>query len=292
MPALARADLEHLLRVRKLDVTLTSARPLVGGGERAVAPTSLPAVDGPLGGGWPRGQVSELVGAVSSGLTWVATLSLAAATRRGELAALVDTTDTFDPPSAASAGFLWPHLLWVRGTALGPVPPGWPATRPGREPDLWQVAVDRAIKAAALVLDAGGFDVVVLDLLGVPPAVVGRLPFTTWRRLQRMVEGCRTACVLLHTRPVGRSAGGVTVRLDPADGVVGRWAGASARARRLEGVQFEVRVTPPIRHAGLAGESDFAAPGPADTAGARAEGRACGEPAECPAARWLDGLRA
>jgi hypothetical protein len=242
MSALARADLEHLLRVRKLDTTLTSAKPLVAGG-CAVAPTSLAAIDGPLGGGWPRGQVSELVGAVSSGLTWVAAMSLAAATRRGELAALIDTTDTFDPPSAATAGFLWPHLLWVRGTALGPAPPCWPATRPGREPDLWQVAVDRAIKAAALVLDAGGFDVVVLDLLGVPPALVGRLPFTTWRRLQRMIEGRRTACVLLHARPVGRSAGGVTVRLDPAGSVAGRWVGASARACRLEGVQFEVRVT-------------------------------------------------
>lgn len=292
MPALARAHLEHLLRVRKLDVTLTSAMPLVGG-ERAVAPTSLEAIDGPLGGGWPRGQVSELVGAVSSGLTWVAAMSLAAATRRGELAALIDTTDTFDPPSAASAGFLWPHFLWVRGAALGPAPPGWPATRPGSEPDLWQVAVDRAIKAAALVLDAGGFEVVVLDLLGVPPAVVGRLPFTTWRRLQRMVEGRRTACVLLHTRPVGRSAGGVTVRLDPVEGAVGRWVGASARARRLEGVQFEVQVTPPpVRRADLAGGSGAATPGPSGTGGAGADGRARGEPADCPAARTLDGLMA
>jgi hypothetical protein len=220
----------------------------------------------------------------------VATLSLAAATRRGELAALIDTTDTFDPPSAASAGFLWPHLLWVRGAALGPAPPGWPATRPGREPDLWQVAVDRAIKAAALVLDAGGFDVVVLDLLGVPPAVVGRLPFTTWRRLQRMVEGRRTACVLLHTRPVGRSAGGVTVRLDPAEGEVGRWVGASARARRLAGVRFEVRVAPPVRRAGVGTRADTPAPDLPGLGGAATDGGARGEPADGPVARSRDGL--
>ena len=56
-----------------------------------------------LGGGWRRGEVSELVGARSSGRTSVLLATLAAATARGEVVALVDALDRFDPASAAAA---------------------------------------------------------------------------------------------------------------------------------------------------------------------------------------------
>ena len=56
----ARAEIESLLRARKLDVTLTSAAPLTHG-VRAVAPTGMPALDTALGGGLPRGHLSEIV---------------------------------------------------------------------------------------------------------------------------------------------------------------------------------------------------------------------------------------
>ena len=52
-----------------------------------------------LAGGLPRGQVSEVVGPASSGRTSVAWAALAAASRRGESIALIDTCDRFDPPT-------------------------------------------------------------------------------------------------------------------------------------------------------------------------------------------------
>jgi hypothetical protein len=39
------------------------------------------------------------------------------------------------------------------------------------------------------------------------------LPFTTWLRLQRLVEGSQTACVLIGSEPMGRSSAGLTMRL-------------------------------------------------------------------------------
>jgi hypothetical protein len=81
----------------------------------------------------------------------------------------------------------------------------------------WERAVDRAIKALNLVLQAGGFGLVALDLAEVPAAVVRRLPFTIWLRLQRVIEGSETACVLLGAEPVARSAGGVTIALRSRD---------------------------------------------------------------------------
>ena len=73
--------------------------------------------------------------------------------------------------------------------------------------------IDRALKALNLVLQAGGFGVVAIDLADVPPAALRQIPFTTWLRVQRAIEGSDTACVLLTSEPLARSAGGLTVSL-------------------------------------------------------------------------------
>src|SRR5688572_33342689 len=102
---LARADLEALLRDRKLDRTLTTAVPGLPGpacgttDEYAVAPTGITALDAQLGGGFPRGQISEVVGARSTGRASVALQMLAAATARHEIVALVDVLDMLDVAS-------------------------------------------------------------------------------------------------------------------------------------------------------------------------------------------------
>ena len=81
----------------------------------AVAPSGVTALDARLGGGFPRGQLSELVGPRSSGRTSLLLQMLAAATARGELVALVDALDMLDVESAAAAGVDLDRLLWIRG---------------------------------------------------------------------------------------------------------------------------------------------------------------------------------
>ena len=220
MAAIARAtrlDLETLLRARKLDNTLASPQPapdLLP--ERLVIPTGVAALDERLHGGVPRGQLSEIVGPRSSGRASLLVAMLAGATTRGEIAALVDPLDMFDVASAQACGVELGRLLWIRGQGPGPA--------------RLEAAVERAIKALNLVLQACGFSLVALDLAEVPPAVVRRLPFTTWLRLQRVIEGSETVCVLLAAEPVARSAGGVTIALHPSGqgpGVRGQRAVAS-----------------------------------------------------------------
>src|SRR4051795_11163499 len=112
----ALAHLESLLRDRKLDVTLTtSALWKQRGDERAAI--GVPALDMPLSGGLPRGQLSEIVGARSAGRTTVLCHALAASAARGEAVALVDPSDRSDPGSASSLGLDVRSLLWVRGAA-------------------------------------------------------------------------------------------------------------------------------------------------------------------------------
>jgi recombination protein RecA len=221
-PATARTALVSLLRDRKLDTTLTTALPLEWTGADACAPTGLPPLDAHLRGGVPRGQVSEIVGPRSSGRTSVLRALMVEATRRGELVALIDTLDRFDPASAAAAGVDLARVLWVRGqdvplTQLA-LAPGWEPSRPrsGRTRDsVVARALDRAIKAVNLVLQSGGFGLVALDIADVPLDVLRELPFNTWMRLQRVVDASETACVLVADVPSARSTKGVSIRLQP-----------------------------------------------------------------------------
>ena len=204
--ALARADLESLLRARQLDRTLTTALPSIDPrDEQALAPSKVSALDARLGGGFPRGQLSELVGPRSSGRTSLLLQMMAAATARGELVALVDALDMLDVESAAAAGIDLDRLLWIRGHVV---------TNQGLCRELNQRAIEQAIRAFTLVLQAGNFGLVVFDVAEAPADAVRRLPFTTWLRLQRMVEGSQTACLLIGSQPMARSSAGLTSGAD------------------------------------------------------------------------------
>jgi hypothetical protein len=199
MASLARADLESLLHTKKLDRTLTHGpRPGL-----EYASTGHAALDARLHGGVPRGQVSELIGPRSSGRTSLLFQMLAAATRRGELVALVDALDMFDVESAVDAGIDLNRVLWIRGFVV---------PNPGLCRDLNQRALVQAIRAFTLVLQAGQFGLVAFDAGEAPADTIRRLPFTTWLRVQRMVEGTQTACLLVGSDRMARSPAGLTLQ--------------------------------------------------------------------------------
>jgi RecA DNA recombination protein len=230
---LARADLESLLRARKLDRTLTTSLPSAASPDELVAPadiaaaTDLSPFDARLGGGFPRGHLSELVGQRSSGRTSVLLQALAAATARGELVALIDALDMLDVASASAAGIDLDRFLWIRGHMV---------TNPGMCRDINQRALEQAVKALTLVLQAGNFGIVVLDVAEAPKDAIRRLPFTTWLRLQRIIEGSQTACLLVGTDPMARSSAGLTVRLSAAP------VRLRADNRLLAGLDLDVQV--------------------------------------------------
>ena len=128
----------------------------------------------------------------------------AAATGRGELVALVDALDMFDVESASAAGVDLDRLLWIRGHVV---------SNPGLCRDINQRALEQAIRAFTLVLQAGNFGLVIFDAAEAPAEAIRRLPFTTWLRLQRMVEGSQTMCLLVGGEPMARSSAGLTLRL-------------------------------------------------------------------------------
>jgi recombination protein RecA len=225
--SLARADLESLLRTRRLDCTLTTT--LAELPEIAVASTGVAALDALLAGGLPRGHLSEVVGPRSSGRTSLTLQMLASATARGELVALVDALDMLDVESAVSAGIDLERLLWVRGHVVA---------NPGMCRDMNQRALEQAIRALGLILQAGNFGLVVLDVAEAPGDALRRLPFTTWLRLQRMVEGSQTTCLLVGGETMARSSAGLTLRAGIRDWGLGIRFGQ----RLFEGLNIQTRV--------------------------------------------------
>jgi hypothetical protein len=125
-----------------------------------------------LRGGLPRGVVTELVGAGSSGKTSLA-YALTASVTTDSFAAWIDLPDAFDPEHAGAAGICLGHVLWIRP----------------REPRT-------ALRAAEQVADAGGFPLVLIDL-DAPSAPPLRLPAGCWLRLARAAERGRSAVVIL-----------------------------------------------------------------------------------------------
>jgi hypothetical protein len=222
MTRVARAELESLLRARKLDVTLTSS-PGRGATDIAgepIAATGVLALDAALGGGLRRGHLSEIIGARTTGRTTLVCHICAAAAARGEIVAIIDAYDRLDPVSAAAAGVDLSRVLWIRDR--GDVP--------------------RALKAMNLVLQAGGFGSVVLDLADASRPALRQIPMTTWMRLSRVIEGSQTVALLVGAEHLARSPGGVTITLGAADAAGVRWSGEGDRARLLDRIDLRPRV--------------------------------------------------
>jgi hypothetical protein len=222
-PAERKRALEDLLRARRLQA---DAPPLRGEDLRArPLATGVDEVDALVGGGFPRGALSEVHGPASSGRTGVLLGLLAQATRRGALAALVDPLDRLDPASAAAAGVDLARLLWLRGPRVA-----------SEEPSPRALA--DATAAVATLASSGIFDVVALDLAGAARER-RRLPAATWLRLQHLVEDTATAVVLVAEEHVACGPGGATLALEPT---APRWSGPSGPARLLGALAARARA--------------------------------------------------
>jgi hypothetical protein len=169
--------------------------------------TGLSFLDQAIGGGLPKGAITELISPRASAGSASLIHALLQADSAGwpqrarPLAdetpagltdkmsvlgpvALIDGRDSFDP--SASGGLskaCLHHLLWIRCSK----------------------ALD-AIKAADLLLRDGNFPLVIVDLVLNPPADLSKIPQTSWYRLQRLVESAPTACLVMTRQGMVSSA--------------------------------------------------------------------------------------
>ena len=146
------------------------------------------------------------------------------------MAAIVDAVDRLDPLSLQEAGVDLNRVLWVRGAAV---------TIEMARPALIEDVVSRAVRAFDLVIRAGGFSLVALDLSDVPSRYVRALPWATWKRLAYANEGRPTVGLVVGQEPMGRSARGVSFAI--ASSAV--WTGTSDQSRRFGGFENRTRCS-------------------------------------------------
>jgi hypothetical protein len=153
----------------------------------------------------------------------------------GELVALIDALDML-MSSRRAAGADLERLLWIRGFVVA---------NPGMCHDMNQRAMEQAVRALTLVLQAGtsGWSSSMSWMR--PPRRCG-VSRSTWLRLQRMVEGVRRSVCCWRRADARSSAGSRSF----GDGGAGIGAGMGMRnrvaprfaGRLFEGLDIHARV--------------------------------------------------
>jgi recombination protein RecA len=156
-----------------------------------VISTGIPEIDSFTLGGLPRGAITEIFGSASSGRTSFMFSALAHATSHEEVCALVDTSNSFDPKSATRAEINCERLLWIRCANN----------------------LEHAFKATDLLLQGGGFGLVLLDLGDVPANSAKRIISSWWYRFRRTLEPTPTALVVIAEESCVRSCATLTLAL-------------------------------------------------------------------------------
>ena len=142
--------------------------------------------------GIPRGAITEIVGTVSSGRTSLLLSVLSAATTKEETCALVDASDTFDVCSAKIARVDLDRVLWVRCNNR----------------------LESAFKATDLLLQSGGFGLVVLNLTDVAAKHARRIVSSWWFRFRRAIENTPTALLVVTPAACVRSCAGMVLEVN------------------------------------------------------------------------------
>jgi recombination protein RecA len=170
-----------------------------------------PAIHGLHGGGCgghPRNETKGLAEAVTGLLRPEALAPRCAEPQRR----VRPEREMFDPP------------------APPPAQPVRPRARPGKP---WS-RMEQALRAADLLLQAGGFSVVVLDMGSLAPEYVARVPLATWFRYRAAAERTQASVLLLTQHACAKSSGELLLRFQPGRACSDETTVFTGSAHRLE----------------------------------------------------------
>jgi hypothetical protein len=107
------------------------------------------------------------------------------------MCALIDARDSFDPALASAAGVALQQVLWVRCQNA-----------------------DQALRATDLLIQAGGFGLVAVDLSDIAPKIVRYVPLNAWFRFRRAVEDTPTILMVLEQEANAKTCASLVLRLE------------------------------------------------------------------------------
>jgi hypothetical protein len=104
--------------------------------------------------------------------------------------------------SPPAVGHPVPHVLGSVLCASSSVRKPWPR-------------LDQALRATDLLLQAGGFSAIVLDMGSIPPEFALRIPLATWFRYRAAAERTHASVVLLTQHNCTKSSAGLVLHCQP-----------------------------------------------------------------------------
>jgi hypothetical protein len=169
----------------------------------------------PLGLSLTRGSVVEIAGEASSGKTSVVLTLLSKLTADGEICAVVDACNSYDPCSSFLAGIKNENLLWIKCGG-----------------DL-----EKAFMSADHLVQAKGFGAIWLNLNGLPQNKLRLVPKTYWYRYRNRITQTPTLLMVTSPEPITGSASQQSLLLSRERAV---WSG-SGRFKLLR--EFRIKMS-------------------------------------------------
>lgn len=95
--------------------------------------------------------------------------------------------------------------------------------------------IEQALRVTDLLLQAGGFGAIVLDMGGIAPEYASRVPLATWFRYRAAAERTQTSILLLTQHACAKSSAAIVLHLQP---------GSALREEKtvFTGVEYRVEV--------------------------------------------------
>ncbi len=137
-----------------------------------------------IGLAFTRGTLVEVAGGASSGRTSLLLSLFSKLTQNGEVCAVVDSANSFDPCSAVLAKVELENLLWIKCGGN----------------------MEHAFMAADYLVQAKGFGAVWLNLGGIPAQQLKFVPKTYWYRYRNRIRETPTLLFVTAEEPVTGSA--------------------------------------------------------------------------------------
>ena len=173
-----------------------------------------------LTGGLIKGGICELTGAEGSGKRGLVFSILANLTRRNNICAVVDASDSFDPPSADRSGVKLNKVLWVKC---------------GGDPK-------KAVLATDYLIQSGLFGGIWLDLSLAEKDFLDRMPSSYWFRFKVGLKDTPAVLMVTLEETCLRSASHQSLRVSKEES---SWAGESG-FKVMRGAEVKLEMKKPI----------------------------------------------
>lgn len=181
-----------------------------------------------VGLSFTRGSVIEISGGPSTGKTSLSLALLSKLTLTGEICAVVDATDGFDPCSAFSACVELENLLWVKCSG----------------------DVEKAFMSADYLVQAKGFGCIWLNLNGMSRDLLRTVPKTYWYRYRTRIKETPTVLLVTAAEHVTGSASQQTFSFSRRDT---RWSG-KGKFKLLKEFDIKMSIRKDLHGESLYGE--------------------------------------